>query len=382
MKQKIANLQSFFTQCYAMPSKHIVFTVINDLTYDQRMQRICGSLANAGYEVTLIGRKLAHSKILKKRNFKQIRLNLFFTKGKLFYLEYNFRLLFYLLFNKFDIYSATDLDTLLPHFFAAKIKRKPHVYDAHEYFPELPEIVNRPFTKWVWTKVEQLVVPRTKYAYTINQSYANIFRAKYNTSFQIIRNASVLKALEVPKTKEKPYILYQGAVNVGRGIEEMIQAMSYINDCYLYICGNGDVYDDCVSLVKQLDLEEKVHFFGFVEPEKLRQFTLNATLGFTFFTKQGISYHLSLANRFFDYFHNGVPQLCVNYPEYKSINEEYEVAVLVNDLKPKNIAEKVNNLLQDKKRYEKLKANCLEARKHINWQEEEKKLIAFYEKIK
>jgi glycosyltransferase involved in cell wall biosynthesis len=225
-------------------------------------------------------------------------------------------------------------------------------------------------------------VPRTKYAYTINQSYANLFRAKYNTSFQIIRNASVLKALELPKTKEKPYILYQGAVNVGRGIEEMIQAMPYINNCELYICGNGDVYDACVSLVKQLNLEEKVHFFGFVEPDKLRTFTLNATLGFTFFTKQGISYHLSLANRFFDYFHNGVPQLCVNYPEYKSINQQYEIAVLVNNLKPKNIAEKVNDLLQDKKRYEKLKANCLEARKYINWQEEEKKLIAFYENIK
>ena len=149
----------------------------------------------------------------------------------------------------------------------------------------------------------------------------------------------------------------------------------------MYICGNGDIYDACVKLVKDLNLEEKVRFFGFVEPDKLRNITLNATLGFTFFTKQGMSYHLSLANRFFDYFHNAVPQLCVNYPEYKNINEQYEIAVLLDNLKPKNIAANVNHLLQDKKRYEKIKANCLEARKHINWQAEEKKLIAFYENI-
>ncbi len=42
--------------------KKIVFTVTNDLTYDQRMHRICSSLARAGYTVQLIGReKLLHT---------------------------------------------------------------------------------------------------------------------------------------------------------------------------------------------------------------------------------------------------------------------------------------------------------------------------------
>lgn len=372
-------------------SKRLVFTVVNDLNYDQRMQRICGSLAEAGYEVTLIGRTMANSKPLKERSFHQKRMKVWFSRGKLFYLEYNFRLLWHFLWNRYDVFGACDLDTVMPHFLASRLKRKTMVYDAHEYFPELPEVVHRPFTRWVWKTVEKLVVPRTKYAYTINQSYADFFKKEYGTDFEIVRNAAVLRKKEAtsfnasqgydPQVFEETYILYQGAVNVGRGVEEMIQAMPFIEGCKLYVCGKGDVFEDCKNLVEQLNLKDKVRFFGFVPPEFLRQFTRHAKIGFTFFTNDGMSYYYSLANRFFDYFHGGVPQLCVDFPEYRRINEQFEVAVLLEDLEAQTIAKAANRLLQDSELYQKLQDNCLAAREEINWQEEEKKLVRFYERV-
>ena len=365
-------------------NKHIVFSVVNDLNYDQRMQKIATSLHNAGYTVTLIGREMKNSLPLKKQVFHQKRFRLFFSKGKLFYIEYNIRLFFHFLFHStYDVFGAVDLDTLLAHFLAAKIKRKPHTYDAHEYFAELPEVVERPLVKKTWKSLEKWIVPRTRYAYTINHSYAKLFKTQYGTDFEIVRNASVLKEEEempVPDEKAEKYILYQGAVNIGRGVEEMIEAMQYIS-CKLYICGKGDVYNDCVELVDKLNLNDKVCFFGFVEPEKLRDFTRNAILGFTFFTNHGLSYYLSLANRFFDYFHAGIPQLCINFPEYRRINEEFEIAILLDDLKPENIARAANRLLEDEELYKRLQQNCLEARKHINWQAQEQNLLKVYQKL-
>ena len=361
---------------------HIVFTVINDLHYDQRMQRICTSLSDAGYRVTLVGRVIEQDKPLPKRSYRQIRLKMTFNKGKLFYLTYNLRLLWHLLNHHYDIFGATDLDTLVPHYIAATLKRKPFVYDAHEYFAQLPEIVDRPLVKWIWKAIERFVVPRTRYAYTINQSYADLFQQEYGTKFEIIRNAAVLREESLPDINNlHKYILYQGAVNVGRGVEEMIRAMQYIPDCELYICGKGDVHEECVQLVNQLGLNEKVRFLGFVQPDELRQITLNATLGFTFFTQHGESYYYSLANRFFDYFHAGIPQLCVNFPEYKRINDEFEVAMLLDNLAPETIATAANTLLTETALYQRLRQNCFAARKVINWQAEEKKLIAFYDKI-
>ena len=147
--------------------KRIVFTVTNDLTYDQRMNRICSTLQAAGYDITLIGFMKKRSVKLEQKPYKQIRLNLFFVKGKLFYLEYNFRLFWYLIFNKYDIYTGIDLDTLLPVYLNAKIKGKPCVYDAHEYFTELPEIVARPLIKKMWIKLEKFLLPKIKYNYTV-----------------------------------------------------------------------------------------------------------------------------------------------------------------------------------------------------------------------
>ena len=77
---------------------HVIFTVTNDLSYDARMHRICGTLTANGYGVTLVGRALPYSTPLKDRPFGQKRLHCFFQKGFPFYAEYNLRLFFFLLF--------------------------------------------------------------------------------------------------------------------------------------------------------------------------------------------------------------------------------------------------------------------------------------------
>jgi hypothetical protein len=97
-----------------MKVKKIIFTVTNDLNYDQRMQRICGTLADAGYDVLLVGRKLKTSLPLSKKITSSDLLKCWFNKGKFFYSEFNIRLFFFLLFKKMDCICAIDLDTIPP----------------------------------------------------------------------------------------------------------------------------------------------------------------------------------------------------------------------------------------------------------------------------
>ena len=51
----------------------IIFTVTNELNFDQRMQRICTSLQNAGHEVLLMGWKLKNAPPLTTQIFAQKR---------------------------------------------------------------------------------------------------------------------------------------------------------------------------------------------------------------------------------------------------------------------------------------------------------------------
>jgi hypothetical protein len=57
----------FLCDCQNQILRKIYFTVTNDLVYDQRMQRICTSLAENDFDVVLIGRKLGHSLPLEKK---------------------------------------------------------------------------------------------------------------------------------------------------------------------------------------------------------------------------------------------------------------------------------------------------------------------------
>ena len=71
----------------------------------------------------------------------------------------------------------------------------------------------------------------------------------------------------------------------------------------------------------------------------------------------------------------------MDYPEYKTINEQYEVALLIRDLEPQVIAGNLNELLNDEALYERLRQNCIRAREQLNWQQEEKKLLFFYHNL-
>jgi glycosyltransferase involved in cell wall biosynthesis len=359
--------------------KRLVFTVSNDLVYDQRMIRICTTLTHAGYDVLLVGRQYNNTPALVQQPFAQKRLPLFFRTGVLFYLEYNIRLLFFLLFQKADLFCAIDLDTILPVLIASKCKDTKRVYDAHELFCEMKEVVTRPLVYKVWKWVERMAVPLFPFGYTVNEPIKNIFRKEYGVDYGVIQNMPVLQEPFLLPNKER-FIIYQGAVNEGRSFETLIPAFQWI-DCPIYIYGDGNFLAAAQALTKQYNLEGKVHFKGKVLPKDLHQLTPKAVFGITLFENRGLSNYYSLANRFFDYIHAGVPQLCVDYPVYRLINQQFEVAILIDDLSPGNIAQKINELLANQALSQKLQKNCLEARKVLNWQQEEKKLVQFYKQL-
>ena len=356
-----------------------MFTVTNDLTYDQRMIRICGSLAKEGYRVILAGRKLKDSPPLSYTGYEQRRISCFFKKGKAFYIEYNIRLFFWMLFQKTDLVCAIDLDTILPCYCISVIKGIPRVYDAHELFCEMKEVVTRPHIYRIWKAIERFAVPRFKLGYTVNQPIAEILKRDYSVSYAVIRNVGRFSPRAVGIKQEK-IILYQGAVNEGRYFENLIPAMKWV-DAPLHIYGDGNFLEKTTQLIRENDLEEKVFLKGKAIPTELPGITASAWIGITLFENTGKSNYLSLANRFFDYIQSGLPQLCSNYPCYREINNLYDVGLLIVDHSSENIARELNNLLKNEVLHKRLRDNCLSAAQKLNWENEETELIEFYKKI-
>jgi len=399
----------------------IVFTVTNDISFDQRMHRICSSLAAHGYQVRIIGVNRVGSiplpiPPLYGSSFQQQRLNCVFQKGPLFYLEFNIRLLIVLSSLSYDIACAIDLDTILPVWVATWFRSKKRVYDAHEYFTEMKEVRTRPRVRAVWKWIERTAVPHFKQGYTVNQHLADLFLDQLKIKLEVVRNLPSLQ--NQPDTRHKKttqkgavlaeeyrndpklvynftsdnliqlinnqfkskFIIYQGAVNHGRGFEQLIPAMQWVN-APLLIVGQGNFLAQTSDLIQEYGLEQKVFIHPPIPPAELKMLTQLAHIGITLFEAEGINQYYSLANRFFDYMAAGIPQVCVPYPMYAQIVEEHPFALLIKNIEPSTIATALNNLLSDDVLYNRLQQECSKAAKVLNWENESIKLIEFYSRL-
>lgn len=348
----------------------------NELAYDQRMQRICTSLAQNGYAVTLVGFRFGQPPPLPDLPFRQRRLRCWFRRGKLLYAEYNLRLFLFLLFHRMDAVCAIDLDTIVPCYYVSRLKGIKRVYDAHELFTGLKEVVSRPGIQKAWEKVERRFVPRFKKGYTVSDSIAEVFRQRYGVDYATISNMPVLRPLD-PAMATEPFILYQGFVNEARGFEYLVPAMKMVK-APVVVCGDGNFMPRLKELIRQNGVEDKFIFKGMMTPEQLWPVTQRARVGIALAENEGLNQYLALPNKFFDYLHAGLPQVTMNYPEYRAFNSRFEVALLLDDLEPGHIASALNKLLDDDVLYQSLHEQCLKAREEMNWAKEEQKLLHFY----
>jgi glycosyltransferase involved in cell wall biosynthesis len=368
--------------------KKVSLSVINDLVTDNRVHKVATSLQNMGFEPVLIGRILPESHPVE-RAYPTRRMKLFFRKGSLFYFEYNLRLFCCLLRLKIDVFVANDLDTLPANYLASRISRKPLVYDSHEYFTEVPELVNRPWVKAIWTRIEKILVPKVDAAYTVCESIAEVYRDKYGVDFKVVRNLPVRTASvnTHPMTQSHrmssntpKIILYQGALNLGRGLEDTIKAMQFIEGAELWLAGDGDLTQKLKELTISLKLESKVKFLGRLPLQELNEVTRKADLGISLEEDLGLNYRFALPNKLFDYIQAGVPVLVSNLPEMRRVVESFQIGTYIEFDKRDQLAEVIREALFNDEKRQVWAKNLSLAAEVLHWEHEENVLKRIFQR--
>jgi len=354
--------------------QHIVICVTNELTYDQRMQRIAGSLSKV-YTVTLIGREKPDAASLPHLTDVHLyRLPCRFVKGKLFYMEYQLRLFFFLFKYQWDVVYAVDLDTIWGAFSIASLRSKIRIYDAHEYFTELPEVIDRPLTRLIWRITARWWIPRAHQCITVNEALAKEFERRYDKPFASIRNMPKRQQLTPvhEDTCSTKVLLYQGALNVGRGLEAMIDLMTELPDYECWFAGEGDLSVELRKRAANSVAHNRIRFLGYLTPEDLRRVTPKAYIGLNLLQGDSANYYYSLANKFFDYVQAGLPQISMNYPVYCSLMLDFKVGILVDSLSTHSLLTAINEIGSD---YSGFSAACALAAQEWNWEKEEVRLL-------
>lgn len=364
--------------------KKITVSVITDLATDQRVIRICTTLQNMGFDVTVFARRFKDSLPLETYNFKVKRFMCYFRKGTLQYAEFMLQLFFRLLFVQTNYFLSNDLDSLLPNFLVSRIRKKYLFYDTHEYFTGVPELTNSPFKYKIWKSLEDWIFPKLKTVYTVNNSVRDEYEKEYPVKIHVIRNvpftSRVIPAPLPSDWEGKIILMAQGAgLNPGRSCIEMIDALPLLdNRFHLVFIGGGTAWEDLKQRRRELNLEERIDMMGKMLPSKLKSYTHLAHLGLSMDSFDDKNYLFNLPNKVFDYLQARVPIFATAIPEVKQIIDEYDCGIAIKDTSPEALANVITKLFDDPARYNELKSNTAKAAKNLCWEKEEGKLIEIY----
>ena len=125
--------------------------------------------------------------------------------------------------------------------------------------PAYRKLQNRPLVKWVWKNIEKFIFPHLKYIITVSDSIADLYEKEYSVRPLTVRNCSpdcshIIKYSrdEIGVEKDHLLLILQGnGINIDRGGEELIKAVSITDKAFLLIIGSGDSLNDLKKSVER-----------------------------------------------------------------------------------------------------------------------------------
>ncbi|EJL74655.1 glycosyltransferase family 4 protein [Chryseobacterium populi] len=359
--------------------KKILTSAFSNLYTDQRIEKVCRSLHENGYQVELIGNDWNGAEKMT-RPYPFSRIHLTSKSLKTAYFEFNWKL-YQELKKKADgntILHANDVDVLLPNYLVSKKLNIPLVFDSHEIFSEMPAIQGKMSQK-LWRYLEKNIIPKLEWMITASESYAGWFQKKYGVEPVVVQNApkKMTVAPEIPENTPK-VILYQGAINPFRGIDKAILAMHHLDGVVFKIAGDGPKKKEYEDLAIREGLQHKVQFLGKLKPEDLRKITVTADVGMSIEENAGDSYLFSLPNKVLDCIQARVPLIMSDLPEMQKIKRHFDIGEIIKGHLPENIAATIQSVLnKGRKNYQEELAKASDL---FCWENEEIKLLEVFQK--
>lgn len=349
----------------------------SQLTYDQRILRIKSVMESMGMKVVVWDRATPQ--------YPDGRIRVKPTSGPSLYAALNREISRQASQQNVALHYAADID-VMPGLIVGLRKKKeiPLLLDLHEWFPEVVELTGRPVKKMIWEWIERRSIRRATSCMTVNVSLSKIFEEKYGRSFTVVRNVPELGIggqVDVQQRLERKILYYQGALNEGRGLENVIRWMKLLPKWRLWLVGDGDIAENLRKLTDEEGLTDRVVFYGRQKPKDLPGLAAQATLGLNLLRGDSLSYYYSLANRYFDYIHNRLPAIHMDFPEYELLMKKYGIGQRLTNLSAEEFVDLVQEMTESVATYEEMVDQCELARIEYNWEKESDVLKSLLEQI-
>lgn len=375
----------------SLPIKNsILFITIDPIEYRRRLLSHIESAEQKSMDIVVLAPGKKGQPKLESHNFFLLkRIFLHFEKGPLKFIQFNLKVFLHLLFHRYSLIQARGLWVLPAVLFIGAIKKSILIYDAHEYFPGLSIFENRPLRRTFWLWIERKAIPIVKLLITVSEPIAKAYLLRYPdlAKIEVIRNLPPKQSPSLPIEDpfriaySQPVILFHGYFLKHRGLENLIRAISLINNAILLLVGEGPLEPKLRQLIRSLNLSKRVEFRKFVPNDKLISFASQADIGVTLLEPVSENHRYALPNKLFEYVMAGLPVLGSNFSTIEHYINQFQVGRTVDPTNPAQIAQELIFMLTEKEVYDKWKKNCVKATKELNWEIESKKLKQLYDNL-
>jgi len=367
----------------------ICHITISPIDYERRIQNQAGSASEAGYNVWIVAMGKPFEKNQeKKKKYLLWRIHTpYYRGGPLKFLHFNWKLVLFLFKKRPDIIHCHDLWVLPAAVLPAIFIKCKLIYDAHEYYPGLEIFTRKKIRCYIWLLIEKLSVHFIDYLITVSKPLGKLYKRRYRKLpyIEIIRN---LPKYEKPMAKRVSLIdtpakklLFHGHFRPGRGLLNLVQAVSRIPDVHLILIGDGELKKDLKKMVYEKNVDKRVSFFDYIATDNLISTASQADIGVVLFEPTSINYRYALPNKFFEYIMAGLPLLASNICTFRSIISKYDIGLFVDPSDIDAIVKAVEEMIGNNEKQFLWRKNSLALALSLNWETEEKKLLAIYEKI-
>ncbi|MEN9639571.1 MAG: hypothetical protein RLZZ262_1440 [Bacteroidota bacterium] len=373
--------------------KNIAVLVLNNFVNDNRVQKIATSLGQVGHNVTVVALLKGDVKEREQQthfNTHRIRLSSLRlpNNNKIFgaikFLEFILRVVKQ--YRKSDIIHCNDFEAMFVGVLA-KFTRPSLVlvYDCHEYERERTGM--NFIKKWSTRIFEPFVIRFARQVFVVSEGIKNEYHRMYpKAKVDLLMNLPHIRSFNNDHLLRKHFqlrddqkiFLYQGALTMGRGIETLIETFASFPDDkkVVVFMGYGPLTQRIVDAGKT---NRTIYYHPAVPYNAIMDYTSGADFGLN--TPQNVSksYYYCLPNKLFEYIHAEIPIITNNLFDCRLLVEKHRIGTVIEEFTPNGIVQAIEAAAQLDR--DEIKDRMSQIKATYTWQNEEKKLIAAYDKL-
>jgi glycosyltransferase involved in cell wall biosynthesis len=292
-----------------------------------------------------------------------------------------------------DIYHASEITALPACYVASRLRRKPLIFETHEYPLVQPHITSKRLLHALSVRLLCTMMPACAGVIVVSPPIATEMQREFGGPLGItVRN---VPPYSPPVTSnrlrqrlglgnETRIALYQGGIQENRTLDVLIRAARYLDPgIVIVMMGDGPLSGTLQRMIAAEGVGDRVKMIPAVPYQELLSWTASADLGLLVVQPDySTSVKLSLPNKLFEYLMAGLPVLTSEMDAIVATLREYGAGDVIQSLQPEDVGRKMSMMLADREAWQRMHENAFEAaRKDLHWEVEQERIVALYERM-